>query len=161
MTEMTVAKKRAGVQGVQPPAGGLGLSPSFSTFLGGWVGTINPSSGAVGEGLPPGECHPNGRKIRSDALPEQLDYRDGGCELSPTCLRCPLERCRYDEPGGARRLLIDSRDETLVRRRDDGAAIDALANEFGISRRSVFRVLASRKARGETNTLLDHKLPGP
>ena len=95
--------------------------------------------------------HPNGRKIRSDALPEQLDYRDGGCELSPTCLRCPLERCRYDEPGGARRLLIDSRDETLVRRRDDGAAIDALANEFGISRRSVFRVLASRKARGRND----------
>jgi len=94
---------------------------------------------------PPGECHPNGRKIRSDALPEQLDYRDGGCELSPTCLRCPLERCRYDEPGGARRLLIDSRDETLVRRRDDGVGIDALANEFRISRRSVFRVLAKAR----------------
>jgi hypothetical protein len=86
--------------------------------------------------------HPNGRKVRRDALPEQLDYRDPGCELSPTCLRCPLERCRYDEPGGARRLILDSRDETLVRRRGDGTDIDDLASEFGLSRRSVFRVLA-------------------
>jgi hypothetical protein len=92
------------------------------------------------------ELHANGRKIRSDALPEYLDYRDGGCDLAPSCLRCPLERCRYDEPGGARRLLTDARDEALCRRRRDGIAIDALAREFGISRRSVFRVLAKARA---------------
>lgn len=88
------------------------------------------------------ERHANGRKIRSDALPEHLEYADGGCELAPTCLRCPLLRCRYDEPGGARRLQQLARDEAVQTRRREGAGIDALAVEFGISRRSVFRSLA-------------------
>jgi hypothetical protein len=47
------------------------------------------------------ERRENGRRVRSDTLPEHLAYRDAGCELAPRCLRCPLERCRYDEPGGA------------------------------------------------------------
>lgn len=90
----------------------------------------------------PFERRPNGRRVRLDALPEHLEYRDGGCDLSPTCLRCPLVRCRYDEPGGARALLQTPRDAALRRRRQEGVPIDALAAEFKLSRRSVFRVLA-------------------
>jgi hypothetical protein len=91
----------------------------------------------------PEQRRPNGRRVRSDALPEHVEYRDTGCELAPSCVRCPLVRCRYDEPGGARKLLLGSRDETLRRRRrEDGVAIEALAVEFGLSRRSVFRILA-------------------
>lgn len=92
------------------------------------------------------ELHANGRKIRSDALPEHLDYADGGCSFAPSCLRCPLERCIYEVAGGVRRALADSRDEALVRRRREGAGIEALAREFGISRRSVFRALAKARA---------------
>jgi hypothetical protein len=88
------------------------------------------------------ERHPNGRKVRTDALPEHLEYRDSGCDLAPSCLRCPLVRCRYDEPGGARALLQSSRDEAVQRRREEGAGIDGLAAEFDLSRRSVFRILA-------------------
>jgi hypothetical protein len=89
-----------------------------------------------------GEIHPNGRRIRSDALPEHMAYRDGGCDLAPSCLRCPLERCRYDEPGGARGLLQGARDVEVWRRRESGCAINTLAKEYGLSRRSVFRILA-------------------
>ena len=92
--------------------------------------------------------HPGGRKVRNDALPEHVNYRDAGCELAPSCLRCPLERCRYDEPGGARTLLRTSRDKAVLLRRDDGIGIDALAGEFDISRRSVFRILARGRAAG-------------
>ncbi len=88
------------------------------------------------------ERHSNGRKVRTDALPEHLEYRDSGCDLAPSCLRCPLVRCRYDEPGGARALLQSSRDEAVQRRREEGAGIDGLAAEFDLSRRSVFRILA-------------------
>ncbi len=91
------------------------------------------------------ELHPNGRRVRSDALPERLLYRDTGCELSPTCLRCPLERCRYDEPGGIRALIQAPRDDALLRRRAQGTPIRALALEFGVSRRTVCRVLARRR----------------
>jgi len=96
-----------------------------------------------------GELHPNGRRIRSDALPEHMAYHDGGCELAPTCLRCPLERCRYDEPGGARALLQSARDIEVWRRREAGRAINALAREFGLSRRSVFRILARGRSQPE------------
>jgi hypothetical protein len=92
------------------------------------------------------ERHANGRKVRADALPECLEYRDTGCELAPSCLRCPLARCRYDEPGGARKLLQTSRDEAVRHRRGEGVGIDALAREFDISRRSVFRILARGRA---------------
>jgi hypothetical protein len=95
------------------------------------------------------ERHPSGRKIRSDALPEHVDYRDGGCEFSPTCVRCPLERCRYDEPGGARTVLLGARDIEVWRRREEGRGINTLAKEFGLSRRSVFRILARGRAANE------------
>lgn len=32
----------------------------------------------------------------TDELPEQVTYRDEGCELAPHCLSCPLPLCRYD-----------------------------------------------------------------
>ena len=34
--------------------------------------------------------------VRRDSLPEHARYKDTGCELSPSCLRCPLVRCQYD-----------------------------------------------------------------
>ena len=94
------------------------------------------------------ERHANGRKVRADALPEHLEYQDGGCDLAPSCLRCPLVRCRYDEPGGARKLLQSSRDLAVQQRREEGEGVDALAAEFAISRRSVFRILARGRANG-------------
>ena len=51
------------------------------------------------------ELRANGRKVRTDALPEHITYQDTGCELAPSCLTCPLERCQYDDPVGARKLL--------------------------------------------------------
>ena len=100
--------------------------------------------------LDPEQRHANGRKVRIDALPEHIEYRDGGCELAPSCLRCPLVRCRYDEPGGARTLFQRPRDEALRRRREEGIAIDSLAMEFGLSRRTVFRILARGRSAHKT-----------
>jgi hypothetical protein len=79
---------------------------------------------------------------REDTLPEHASYRDTGCELAPSCLRCPLERCKYDEPGGARRLLTEVRDrEIVVLRRRHAAPISMLADHYGLTRRSIFRIL--------------------
>lgn len=80
--------------------------------------------------------------VREDALPEQISYRDEGCELSPSCLNCRLPRCRYDQPGGMRRLRTLGRDRDIVRlRRCESTPIDALARRFCVSRRTVFRIL--------------------
>lgn len=47
--------------------------------------------------IPVEERHPNGRKIRREALPEHATYRDTGCDLAPSCLSCPFVHCRYDK----------------------------------------------------------------
>lgn len=90
------------------------------------------------------------RQPRRDALPEHTHYHDTGCELHPSCLTCPLVRCRYDEPGGARRVLSDARDRrVLALQRRGGTTIEGIARRVGVSRRTVFRILARARAHGE------------
>ena len=82
------------------------------------------------------------RRPREDALPEHMDYRDEGCDLFASCLDCPLPRCRYDTPGGARTMLNRVRDEEIRRLHcDRSLPVDEIAVLFRVSRRTVFRVL--------------------
>ena len=86
--------------------------------------------------------------MRADALPEHVDYEDTGCDLYPACLSCPLPRCRYEDPGGAAAMLRTGRDAYIRRAvAEDGADIDHLAGMFGLSRRTIFRVLRAGRGR--------------
>ena len=88
--------------------------------------------------------------VRRDMLPENAAYPDTGCDLFASCLRCPLARCRFDEPpGGLRRLMIETRDReiALIRRRHR-APINALAQTYGLTRRSIFRILSEQRRVG-------------
>ena len=79
---------------------------------------------------------------RSDALPEYVDYTDTGCDLYASCLRCPLPRCRYEVNGGATAILRAGRDASILEAaKRNGATVDDLARMFGLSRRTIFRVL--------------------
>jgi hypothetical protein len=79
---------------------------------------------------------------RRDTLPDYAEYRDTGCELAPSCLRCPFARCQYDVGGGVRRHMLDRRDrEIALLRRRHHAPIDMLAGTYGVSRRTIFRIL--------------------
>jgi len=81
-------------------------------------------------------------ELGTDSLPQDVYYRDEGCDLSPSCLNCPLPRCRYDEPGGSRQLAKGPRDREVVRRRrEEGASIAELARSFGLSKRTVHRIV--------------------
>ena len=96
------------------------------------------------------------RHVRSDALPEHLEYRDEGCDLFASCLACPLQRCRYDVPGGVRALLNRERDHQIrVMRDDSGLCVDDIAARFHVSRRTVFRALQMRGACGASDTVED------
>ncbi len=82
------------------------------------------------------------REARGDALPEHIHYQDEGCDLSPSCLNCVLPLCRYDQPGGIRGLRTRGRDEEIIRlRQSERVPIATLARRFGVSRRTVFRIL--------------------
>ncbi len=88
------------------------------------------------------------RRVRSDALPEEIHYRDDGCDMHSRCLTCPLPRCRYDEPGGLRAMLNTYRDQQVVALRRDGAPVDQIAERYNLSRRTVFRILSAKDRRG-------------
>ena len=82
------------------------------------------------------------RRVRQDALPEFTRYRDEGCDLYTSCLGCPLPRCRYDAAGGVRAIFNVGRDrEILGLQRRQGLSVDMLARRYGVSRRTVFRIL--------------------
>jgi len=76
---------------------------------------------------------------RRDALPEWVEYQDTGCDVSPSCLACPLAVCKYDVPRDKQRRR--ERAERACRRHREGASIDAIAEELGTSRRTVFRYI--------------------
>src|SRR3990170_4302941 len=81
-------------------------------------------------------------RVRRDMLPDYADYRDTGCEAAPSCLRCPFARCKYDEPRPdppAPPLAPDR--EIRLHRQRDRLSVAALARTYGLTRRSIFRIL--------------------
>ena len=84
------------------------------------------------------------RKIEPeiDVLPEQHQYRDEGCSVSPSCLRCPLPWCKYDDPVAYHRELRLSRDREVMQvKRDQGKSVPQLARQFCLSERTIHRIL--------------------
>ena len=89
--------------------------------------------------------------VRSDTLPENTRYKDDGCDVSSTCLDCPLPLCKYDDPGWLTRVRRDDRDSQVLRiRRDEGATIVEVARRFHISQRTVHRIVA-RNQNGQSS----------
>lgn len=76
-------------------------------------------------------------------LPEDTVYRDTGCEVSPSCLRCPLDRCVYDEPD-ARDVELLLRQLQVQQQLSEGESIVAIADAMGRSKRMVYRYLRGR-----------------
>jgi len=91
----------------------------------------------------------------SDTLPEHTIYKDTGCGHG--CVRsleCPFPRCRYDDPEYWQRLERQGRDSKVLAARAYGLTVDALAQRFGISRRTVHRILARAREAHAPNTAL-------
>ena len=81
-------------------------------------------------------------EIELDLPPEYCRYRDEGCELADSCLKCPFPRCIYDEPGGKRRWQKKMRAKEMARLfADQGKRVEEIALMFGVSRRTVQRAL--------------------
>lgn len=72
-------------------------------------------------------------------LPEETVYRDTGCELSPSCLSCPLERCAEDQPRGRQRVRQRSLSATVRSLLDMGYTQVQIARMLGVSDRTVGR----------------------
>ena len=85
--------------------------------------------------------------VRADTLPENTNYRDDGCDISSSCLRCPLPVCKFDNPGWMRRASRHRRDESVVQAlRDEGLGVAELADRFQLSSRTIHRILQSDRS---------------
>jgi hypothetical protein len=89
--------------------------------------------------------------VRSDTLPENTRYLDDGCEASESCLSCPLAMCKYDDPGWLRREDRGRRDDEIFRLRKAGLPVPELARQFGVSTRTVHRII-QRGGSSESST---------
>lgn len=86
----------------------------------------------------------NSRSVMSAAedASEFYHYVDTGCEVSDSCLDCPLPRCRYDDPVWYQRNRRLARDFRIVHTMQrEALSIDDTAERFGITNRTVFRIL--------------------
>ncbi|MCH8818123.1 MAG: helix-turn-helix domain-containing protein [Chloroflexi bacterium] len=82
------------------------------------------------------------RLVRADTLPENINYRDDGCEVSLSCLACPLPICKFDDPGWLQRANRQNRDDAMIRARAaERLSVAEIAQRFEVSTRTVHRVL--------------------
>ena len=77
-----------------------------------------------------------------------LHYPDTGCVAAPKCLECPLAVCFHDDPGDYQRSKRMTRDLQVAKAIQDGLTVDAAADRFSVTVRTVFRVLSRVRAAG-------------
>lgn len=85
------------------------------------------------------------RRLIVDTLPELFVSRDDGCEVAPSCLRCPLPQCKFDDPDRGRRNWMAARQQRHAEARrllDKGMGIREVAATLGGSERMVYRARA-------------------
>ncbi|MCX5994857.1 MAG: helix-turn-helix domain-containing protein [Chloroflexi bacterium] len=78
----------------------------------------------------------------TDRLPDYSEYHDQGCDLSPSCLKCPLPKCRHDVQVEGKRGARLLRDRAILRQRSlAGKSVAELATEFDLSKRTIQRII--------------------
>ncbi len=80
-----------------------------------------------------------------DLIPDDVNWRDRGCEFYPSCLNCPLPRCVEDEPRGQQRLRMAARQRRMLELRHIGKSVKEIAELFCVSIRTVQRALENKK----------------
>ena len=90
-----------------------------------------------------------------DRVPELTHYRDEGCRFWASCLSCPFPRCLFEAPGGPKQAIRALRDGEVRRLYAAGMPVLEIADQVGISRRSVYTALGGiRKQRRGQNSAI-------
>jgi len=77
-----------------------------------------------------------------DKLPEEVEWRDEGCELFSSCLDCPLPRCVEEEPRWRQKLAAEEKKRKIAELKGQGKSHREIARALGISVRTVERALS-------------------
>ena len=96
-------------------------------------------------------------KPLADTVPEFYHYEDTGCEVSSSCLNCPLPRCKYDDPIWYQRYRRLARDlKVLTTMRLEGLTVEGAAERFSVTVRTIFRIM--RRCREAMDELSSEEL---
>jgi hypothetical protein len=76
-------------------------------------------------------------------LPDDINWKDKGCELFHSCLNCPLPRCAEEEPRGKQRLRMLTRTSRMTQLHQQGKSTREIASIFQVNQRTVQRTLFS------------------
>ena len=94
---------------------------------------------------------------KSGPKPDNVNWQDTGCEVSPTCLACPLPVCKYDMPRGVATARAVMRVPLIRSLRAKGLNDTEVARELGVSKRAIYRSLhgsyRGRLGDGESGTM--------
>ena len=78
-----------------------------------------------------------------NSIPEIYPYPDDGCEVSSSCLECPLPKCKHDDPIWYQQEQKKLRDIKVMQVQiDEGLNVAQLAQRFSLSKRTIFRILS-------------------
>ena len=81
-------------------------------------------------------------KTLVDTVPEFYHYEDTGCEVSPSCLNCPLPQCKYDDPVWFQQHRRTDRDlKVLTTMRLENLTVEQAAERFSVTVRTIFRIM--------------------
>ena len=89
----------------------------------------------------------NLENVRSDTLPENTGYKDDGCDLSSSCLKCHLPLCKYDDSKFLLREIKIIRDKEIYNLSINGTSVDDLSKKFSLSKRTIQRAIKFSKER--------------
>ena len=77
-----------------------------------------------------------------DSVPEFCHYEDTGCEVSASCLDCPLPQCKYDDPEWFQRQRRMARDLTVwSTMQSEDLTVEEAAARFSVTVRTVFGIM--------------------
>jgi DNA-binding transcriptional ArsR family regulator len=89
-----------------------------------------------------------------DIIPDDVNWKDTGCEIYSSCLNCPLDKCMEEEPRGRQRLRMLARSKRMAELRDQGKSICEIARGFQVSPRTVQRALAKVRETGNLKQVM-------
>jgi hypothetical protein len=96
-------------------------------------------------------------KTMTNTFPEVYYYTDNGCEVSKSCLSCPIPQCKYDDPIWFQQYQRHGRDlKLLTVMHLEGLTVEKTAERFSVTVRTVFRIM--RRRRQENRNLSDDEL---
>lgn len=78
----------------------------------------------------------------TNAIEPHYNRSEDGCSASPTCLTCPLPKCRYELAQGQQRVALTQQRDSMIRKvRKKGASIATIAAAASLSERTIHRIL--------------------